>query len=248
MGDRSGTPERAGPSVVPAVETGVLREPATVVGFYSRMSAAYELWAKVVDSRVRRRMLSLASVVDGEAVLELGCGDGSLLVALARANPTGRTVGVDLAEGMLARTARRLKRTNLPGVELQRADIRGLPFEDASFDVVTCAYVLDILPWTEIAQALAEVQRVLRPGARLVVANAARAERRRHRLPELLYGTGLPLTSNCRPIDTLARLADAGFTQRRREYSAQFLLPTEIVVDRKRPRYLADLLGQADEP
>jgi demethylmenaquinone methyltransferase/2-methoxy-6-polyprenyl-1,4-benzoquinol methylase len=119
---------------------------------------------------------------------------------------------------------------NLPGVELHRSDVRKLPFEDASFDVVTCAYVLDILPWTEIAEALAEVRRVLRPGGRLVVANAARAERRRHRLPEFLYGTGLPLTSNCRPIDTLARLADAGFTERRREYSAQFLLPTEIVL------------------
>jgi hypothetical protein len=63
-------------------------------------------------------------------------------------------------------------------------------------------------------------------------APAAAAERRRHRFPELLYGSCLPLTSNCRPIEALSRLAGAGFVERRREYSAQFLLPGEIVAAR----------------
>lgn len=207
----------------------LLHDPADVVAMYSRISPAYELWGKVVDRRARRRMLELAQVADGETVLEVGCGDGSMLESLARANPSGRTVGVDLADGMVTRTQQRLRRLRLPGVELRRADVRSLPFEDASFDVVTCAYVLDILPSEEITQALTEVRRVLRPGGRTVIANAARAERRRHRLAELLYGSGVPLCTASRPIDALPRLAATGFTSRRREYSVQFLLPTEIV-------------------
>jgi ubiquinone/menaquinone biosynthesis C-methylase UbiE len=224
--------ECAPPSIVWSREERLLREPAAVVSLYSRIAAAYELWGKLVDGRVRRRILTLASVADGEAILEIGCGDATLLEALARANPTGRTVGIDLADGMLARARKRFRRTNLAGVELRRGDARRIPLDDASFDVVICAYVLDILPDAEIAGALDEIHRVLRPRGRLVLAHAAAAERRRHRFPELLYGSCVPLTSNCRPIEALSRLAEAGFTDRRREYSAQFLLPSEIIAAR----------------
>ena len=207
----------------------VVRDPTLVVDFYSRFAAVYEVWGNLVDGRVRRRMVSVASVADGDAVLDVGCGDGTFLELFARANPSGRTVGIDLAPGMRARARRRLERAHLDA-EVHPGDARELAFGDASFDALTCAYVLDILPDEEIEQALGEFRRVLRPGGRLVVANAGRALRRRHRLPELLYGTRLPFSSLCRPIDSLAKVAAAGFRDARCEYSAQFLFPTELVV------------------
>lgn len=208
----------------------LLYEPADVVEMYSHIPVAYELWGKLVDGGVRRRILALAQVIDGETVLDVGCGDGSLLESLARANPAGRTVGVDLAAGMLGRSRRRFDRLRLAGVELHLADVCGLPFEDGSFDVVTCAYVLDILNDDDITQALTEIKRILRRGGRLVMANAAHAERRRHSLSERLHGSGLPFSTISRPIDALPRLAAAGYVRRQRHYISQFLLPpTEVV-------------------
>lgn len=219
------------PSMMP--DDGLLYEPADVVEMYSHMPAAYELWGKLVDGGVRRRIVALAHVVDGETVLDVGCGDGSLLESLARANPAGRTVGVDLAAGMLARARRRFRHLGLAGVELQPADVRQLPFEDGSFDLVTSAYVLDILNDDDITQALTEIKRILRRGGRLVMANAAHAERRRHSLSERLHGSGLPFSTISRPIEALPRLAAAGYIRRQRHYISQFLLPpTEVVVAR----------------
>ena len=144
----------------------VLRDPAAVVAFYSRFSKAYEIWGHLVDGQVRRRMAALAAVTPGNIVLDVGCGDGALLEQLARANPGGRTVGIDLAPGMLARATRRLRRAQLDGAEVYRGDARELAFAEASVDVITCAYVLDILPDTEIAKALAEFRRILRRAGR----------------------------------------------------------------------------------
>ena len=139
-------------------------------------------------------------------------------------------MGVDLAAGMLGRARRRFDQLRLAGVELQCADVRWLPFEDGSFDLVTCAYGLDILNDPDITQALTEIKRILRRGGRVVMANAAHAERRRHSPSERLHGSGLPFSTISRPIEALPRLAAAGFIRRQRHYVSQFLLPpTEVV-------------------
>ena len=59
-------------------------------------------------------------------------------------------------------------------------------------------------------------------------------ERRRHRIGDYLYGSGLPLTGNCRGIRLAAAAAEHGFEQVTRECAAQFLLPSEIVTARAR--------------
>ena len=66
---------------------------------FSLLAPVYELWAGWVERRPRRRVLELAAVRNGEAVLEVATGTGVQLVALARRNPSGRTVGVEFAAG-----------------------------------------------------------------------------------------------------------------------------------------------------
>jgi ubiquinone/menaquinone biosynthesis C-methylase UbiE len=129
--------------------------------FYSRVAPFYELWAAIAESNAGRRALEVASVRDGEAVLEVAVGTGKQLVALARRNPGGRTVGVDLAEGMLEKARRRLAREGRAHVELRRGDALALPFADASFDLVVNSYMLDLLPRDDIPRALREYRRVL---------------------------------------------------------------------------------------
>jgi len=211
---------------------------------YSRLAPVYELWARITEARPRRRVLELAEVRDGEAILEVASGTGAQLAALAQRNPSGRTVGLELAEGMLAQTRKRLSAAGLAGVELVCGNALELPFEDESFDLVVNGYMLDLLARDDIPRALAEFKRVMRPGGRLVLSNMTKGERRRHRIWDSRYSHGLNLTANCRGVLAVPLLAELGFTDLRREYMAQMLFPTELVTAR---RPLLDSPGDAEK-
>jgi ubiquinone/menaquinone biosynthesis C-methylase UbiE len=201
---------------------------------YSRLAPLYELWARATESKPRRRVLELAAPSDSEDVLEVATGTGVQLVELARASEGGRTAGVELADGMLAHSRKRLAAAGLADrVELIRGSALELPFDDESFDLLVNGYMLDLLPRDEIPRALAEFKRVLRPGGRLVLSNMTVGERRVHRFWDFLYSHGIDLTANCRGVLAVPVLAEIGFTNIRREYLVQFLFPTEIVTARK---------------
>jgi ubiquinone/menaquinone biosynthesis C-methylase UbiE len=178
-------------------------------------------------------VLKLASPEPGEDVLEVATGTGVQLVNLARRNPHGHTVGVELADGMLRRTRARLRSVGLDQVELLPGDARDLPFSDASFDLVVNSYMLDLLPRDDIPRVLAEFRRVLKPDGRLVLSNMTKGEARHHRIWDALYARGLNLTANCRGVLAAPVLAELGFSEIRREYVTKMLFPTEIVTARK---------------
>jgi ubiquinone/menaquinone biosynthesis C-methylase UbiE len=210
--------------------------PERVVDGYSRLAPVYELWARATETKPRRRVLELAAARAGEAVLEVAVGTGAQIAELARRNPSGRTVGVELSEGMLKQTRKRLSAAGLEDrVELVRASALELPFEDRSFDLVFNSYMLDLLPRDDIPRALAEFHRLLRPGGRLVLSNMTIGERRRHRVWDALYARGLNLTANCRGVLAAPVLEELGFTGVRREYVSQACFPTEVVVGFRPP-------------
>jgi ubiquinone/menaquinone biosynthesis C-methylase UbiE len=175
-------------------------------------------------------VLELAAPHDGEAVLEVAVGTGAQFVDLARRNRSGRTVGIELSEGMLEQARERLADAGFDGrAELLRASALEMPFEDQSFDLLVNSYMLDLLPKSDIPAALAEFRRLLRPGGRLVLSNMTIGESRRHRVWDALYARGLNLTANCRGVLAAPVLDELGFTQVRREYMSQFGFPTEVV-------------------
>ncbi len=98
-------------------------------------------------------------------VLETGCGNANAMVAFARQRHPRRLAGVDVDPVLLARARANLDAAGVVA-ELVEADVRALPFPDASFDVV-----LDFGTLWHIARqvdALHEIARVLRPGGLLV--------------------------------------------------------------------------------
>lgn len=116
-----------------------------------------------IDVWTRRAMLErLGPVRRGSTVLDVGCSAGYLLEDLRERTRQATLIGVDLiAEGL------RRAHTVVPEALLLQADACALPLADASVDAVVSANVLEHVPDDE--RALAEIFRVMKPGARAVI-------------------------------------------------------------------------------
>ncbi|HEX2088041.1 MAG TPA: methyltransferase domain-containing protein [Solirubrobacteraceae bacterium] len=113
----------------------------------------------------------LGRIEPGETVLDLGCGAGTdLLIAAQMAGPDGRAIGVDMTPSMLEHAREGAHAMGLGDrVELHESLIESLPVEDGSVDVVISNGVVDLVPDKEAV--FAEIDRVLRPGGRLQIAD-----------------------------------------------------------------------------
>jgi arsenite methyltransferase len=113
----------------------------------------------------------LGAIEPGATVLDLGCGAGTdLLVAAQMVGPEGRVIGVDMTASMLGRARSSAREMGIDDrVELHESLIEALPLDDASVDVVISNGVIDLVP--DKAAVFAEIDRVLRPGGRLQLAD-----------------------------------------------------------------------------
>jgi len=115
----------------------------------------------------KRLVLERAPLAAGAAVLEVGCGPGTDLCDVAGiVGPSGRLVGVDSSEVMIAEARRRAAELGV-AVTFERGDVQALSFRDGTFDVCRALRLLEHV--SDPARALAEMARVTRPGGRVVV-------------------------------------------------------------------------------
>jgi arsenite methyltransferase len=113
---------------------------------------------------------ALGVIEAGSVVLDLGCGAGTdLLIAAQMTGPDGRAIGVDMTPGMLEPARASARAMGLANVELHEALIEELPLEDASVDIVISNGVIDLVPDKDAV--FDEIDRVLRPGGRLQIAD-----------------------------------------------------------------------------
>jgi arsenite methyltransferase len=113
---------------------------------------------------------TLGRIEPGAVVLDLGCGAGTdLLIAAQMTGRDGRVIGVDMTPSMLERAGASAQQMGLANVELHESLIEALPLEDGSVDVVISNGVIDLVPDKDAV--FDEIDRVLRPGGRLQVAD-----------------------------------------------------------------------------
>jgi len=143
---------------------------ALVSYLYSTRWGKFAFWAELLGTQPWR---------GDEHVLEMGCGRGAILGMVAKIVPRGRAVGLDLwrLEDQSGNEPQATWRNlDIEGVrdrcELQTADMRAMPFSDATFDfVISSLAIHNIKGRKGRAEAIDEAVRVLKPGGRILIAD-----------------------------------------------------------------------------
>jgi demethylmenaquinone methyltransferase/2-methoxy-6-polyprenyl-1,4-benzoquinol methylase len=138
-----------------------------VRAMFDRIARVYDLMNSVMTAglhqRWRERAADMAGLAAGGRALDVATGTGDLAVALAeRVGPSGEVVGSDFSEAMLE-----LARAKAPELRFETANALDLPYEDDSFDAATVGF--GARNFSDLAQGLSEMTRVVRPGGRVVV-------------------------------------------------------------------------------
>ena len=204
---------------------------AQVAKIYERIAPMYDGWAWLTERKARKLAVERAAVRDGESVLEVAVGTGLMFRELLVRNPSGKTVGVDLTEGMLARAKDKAQAFPAEHWELSVGDARTLPYADATFDLIVNNYMFDLLPESEFASVLGEFRRVLKPGGRLVLVNMATASPLN--LWEIVYRVRPSLLGGCRGVQLEPFVHAAGFQKVQRETLSQLGFHSELVTARR---------------
>ncbi len=110
-------------------------------------------------------LLSRLVPLDGQDIVELGCGAAAMARLLLASHPDSRVTGLEVDERQHAKNLAALQ----PGLSFVAAGAQAVPFPDASFDLALMLKSLHHVPVALMDQALAEVARVLRPGGHLYV-------------------------------------------------------------------------------
>jgi SAM-dependent methyltransferase len=117
---------------------------------------------------VTEALLEAAAARSGMEVLDVASGTGAPALHLARqVGPKGRVTATDIAREPLAIAAQRAEERGLVNIVFERTDVQELAFPEQSFDLVTCRFGVMFFP--DLARALREMRRVLRPGGRVAL-------------------------------------------------------------------------------
>jgi ubiquinone/menaquinone biosynthesis C-methylase UbiE len=172
----------------------------------------YGLFSRVMtfgrDKAVREKLIELAAPAPGEKVLDVGCGTGTLAIAIKPEVGTGEVHGIDASPEMI-QVAKEKSAKDGSDIDFRVALIEAIPFPDASFDLVTSSLMLHHLPDDLKMKGFLEIRRVLKPGGRFMALDFAAHSHSRlgHLLSIFGHSRGESMTDKLTPM-----LKDAGFS------------------------------------
>ncbi|WP_457584496.1 class I SAM-dependent methyltransferase [Ensifer canadensis] len=171
-------------------------------------AAGYEQLMGRWSQKLAPLFIDFAGIADGETILDVGCGTGSLTFALQKAADLRAIEAIDYSPVFVEEATRR---NTDPRIKIRQADACALPFEDATFDRAFALLVLHFVPETD--KAIAEMRRVVKPGG--VIAAAVWDH----------FG-GMPGMRMM--VDTVAALSEGGRQLRNRYFFQPMVRPGEM--------------------
>ena len=133
--------------------------------FWDKVAVVYDLFVKVYNRKTHQELCQTISSLIGpeDVVLECACGTGMLTVGIA--NKCKTLVATDFSSRMLSKAKKKCEAFG--NAVFERADILQMPYPDESFDKVVAANVIHLLD--DPYKALSELNRVCKPGGRLII-------------------------------------------------------------------------------
>jgi ubiquinone/menaquinone biosynthesis C-methylase UbiE len=201
---------------------------------YNKMSKVYGLLSNGSEKRfVKEAIQKVLKPREGERVLEPGFGTGQVLVALAgEVGESGKVYGIDISDGMVEATRKRLVKEGLAGrVELVRGDACEMPYDDDSFDAIFMSFTLELFDDSDIPVVLSECMRVLKEDGRLCVASMSNQGKDGVMMKTYVWShKKFPNFVDCRPIFARKAVEDAGFKVTNHEIMSMWGLAVEIIL------------------
>ena len=138
---------------------------------WNRFSSGWKKWDEQTMDFLRPmgdEIIRLLKVQDNDMVLDVASGTGEPGLTIATMLTKGKVISTDLAEGMLEVARENAQRRGITNFETLTADVTNLPFEDNTFDAISCRFGFMFFP--DMLLATREMVRVLKPGGRIATA------------------------------------------------------------------------------
>ena len=135
---------------------------------WNKFSPGWKKWDDMTMEFLRpmgEEIIRLIAPKDGELILDIAAGTGEPGLTIATMIPNGKVIITDLAEDMLAIAKENAEHRGIHNIETKACDVCELPFEDNTFDAISCRFGFMFFP--DIEMAAKEMVRVLKPGGRL---------------------------------------------------------------------------------
>ena len=142
-----------------------------IVDQFTRQAAQFAASPTARSEEILERILRVAEPKPSDVALDVACGPGVLVCALARHVREAR--GIDLTPAMLEQARKTQQGKGVENVAWDQGDVSAMPYGDATFDVVTCRFAVHHFP--DPLAVVREMRRVCRPGGRIVIADSAPA-------------------------------------------------------------------------
>ena len=139
---------------------------------FRRQAEAYSTMKVVTDPRILDNMVEVSEVRADSRVLDVACGPG--FVAMAFAPKCRSVLGIDATDRLVARARAETTRRGISNIAFTLGNVERMPFRTGEFDLATCRFAFH--HFAHPREVLAEMARVLKPGARMVIVDMTTAE------------------------------------------------------------------------
>jgi len=197
---------------------------------YNRMSRWYDLFAGSSEQKFMRFGISQLRPQPGEKILEIGCGTGHGLIALARSvTQAGKVIGLDISEGMLSQSNTLIRKSDFKNsIQLHLGDGCRLPYPTNYFSAVFLSFTLELFDTPDIPLVLTECRRVLKQEGRIVIVGLNKNKSISVQIYEWFHNL-MPSFVDCRPIYIQPYLLQSSFIVTNSSIKKMWGLPVEIV-------------------
>jgi SAM-dependent methyltransferase len=156
--------------------------------------------------------VAIASLKEGETVLDLGSGPGlDCFLAADKVGKDGKVIGIDMTPEMLEKAKANAVKGNYSNVEFRLGEIENLPVADNSVDVVISNCVINLSPDKE--SVFKETFRVLKPGGRIMVSDIVLSKELPHFIKDSVDAYVGCISGALQKEKYLKTVADAGFKE-----------------------------------